>query len=146
MNRLIRLLRVLTPAHQTHQTHAVQTNEIAFNARSTHAPRSRGPVGIILLVALVASGLTGHYQHSVIESAKVDLNPAASASAPDDATKTRVMEAYGKLPMSFEANEGQTDKRVKFLHAETATHSFLLHLTRCCRLVEEGRSAASHPG
>ena len=27
----------------------------------------------------------------------------------------RVIESYGKLPLSFEANEGQTDKRAKFL-------------------------------
>jgi hypothetical protein len=29
--------------------------------------------------------------------------------------RTRVIDAYGKLPLSFEANQGQTDKQVKFL-------------------------------
>ena len=32
-----------------------------------------------------------------------------------EAAQSRLAEAYGKLPLSFEANQGQTDKRVKFL-------------------------------
>jgi len=37
--------------------------------------------------------------------------------APTDmqATLVRLAEGYGKLPLSFEANEGQTDRQVKFL-------------------------------
>ncbi len=38
-----------------------------------------------------------------------------AASEPDPHVKARVAEAYGKLPLSFEANQGQTDPRVKFL-------------------------------
>src|SRR5712691_7892148 len=30
-------------------------------------------------------------------------------------TKPQVLESYGKLPLSFEANHGQTDRQVKFL-------------------------------
>src|SRR5947208_13376018 len=33
----------------------------------------------------------------------------------DAASQARLAEAYGKLPLSFEANQGQTDRRVKFL-------------------------------
>ena len=36
-------------------------------------------------------------------------------AAPGTATQARVAVAYGKLPLSFEANEGQVDKAVKFL-------------------------------
>lgn len=36
-------------------------------------------------------------------------------SARYEATRARITEAIGKLPLSFEANKGQTDKRVKFL-------------------------------
>jgi hypothetical protein len=36
--------------------------------------------------------------------------------AAESETETpRVVEQYGKLPLSFEANQGQTDKVVKFL-------------------------------
>ena len=34
---------------------------------------------------------------------------------PDTTTKTRLVENYGKLPLSFEANRGQTDKKVQFI-------------------------------
>src|SRR2546427_11784956 len=37
--------------------------------------------------------------------------PAGSA----EATQARLAESYGKIPLSFEANQGQTDPRVKFL-------------------------------
>src|SRR5688572_27361891 len=36
-------------------------------------------------------------------------------SKPDDAVRARVSGTYGKLPLSFEANRGQTDPQVKFL-------------------------------
>ena len=34
---------------------------------------------------------------------------------PDGAAKIRVVEGYGKLPLHFEANQGQVDERVRFL-------------------------------
>jgi hypothetical protein len=36
-------------------------------------------------------------------------------SKPGPAARSRIVESYGKLPLSFEANDGQTDARVKFL-------------------------------
>src|SRR5438552_2046982 len=38
-----------------------------------------------------------------------------TTSKPDDAVRVRGNEAYGKLPLYFEANRGQTDAQVKFL-------------------------------
>src|SRR5207247_7110758 len=40
-----------------------------------------------------------------------DITPTAAQVA----TKARVSESYGRLPLSFEANQGQVDPRVKFL-------------------------------
>jgi hypothetical protein len=37
------------------------------------------------------------------------------APEPDRAGKGRIVENYGKLPLSFEKNQGQTDEKVKFL-------------------------------
>src|SRR2546430_17532629 len=37
--------------------------------------------------------------------------PAGSA----EATQARLAESYGKIPLSFEANQDQTDPRVKFI-------------------------------
>ena len=41
------------------------------------------------------------------------------------ANKPQVVEAYGKLPLSFEANEGQTDSRVDFLSRGSGYSLFL---------------------
>jgi len=38
-----------------------------------------------------------------------------ASTEPNAATKAKVQEAYGKLPLSFEANQGQSDDQVKFL-------------------------------
>ncbi|MDQ3012188.1 MAG: hypothetical protein M3X11_15945 [Acidobacteriota bacterium] len=45
---------------------------------------------------------------------KTSEKPATN-STPNTVTRARVEENYGKLPLSFEANKGQTDARVKFL-------------------------------
>jgi hypothetical protein len=59
----------------------------------------------ISLVALTASGCT-----------LAQGTPASkSASQPDSAARARAVDTYGKLPLSFEANQGQTDSRVKFM-------------------------------
>ena len=46
-------------------------------------------------------------------------------TAEQGATELRVAEAYGKLPLSFEANRGQTDRRVKFLSRGSGYNLFL---------------------
>jgi hypothetical protein len=45
--------------------------------------------------------------------APTSTNPATAG--PDPATRAHLVESYGKLPFSFEANQGQTDPEVKFL-------------------------------
>jgi hypothetical protein len=42
-------------------------------------------------------------------------SPASTTSESPVPAKAAVQAAYGKLPLSFEANQGQTDSRVKFL-------------------------------
>src|SRR5262249_25027880 len=44
-------------------------------------------------------------------------NPESRAPSPGygPAAQPRLVEAYGKLPLSFEINKGQTDSQVKFL-------------------------------
>src|SRR6266536_1303579 len=49
--------------------------------------------------------------------------PAAAASA----AQPRLAERYGRLPLSFEINWGQTDKRVKFLSRGKGYSLFLTH-------------------
>src|SRR5438874_2197090 len=49
---------------------------------------------------------------------------AVADNAPPVA-KANVQEAYGKLPLYFEANQGQTDSRVKFLNRGRGRSLFL---------------------
>jgi len=44
---------------------------------------------------------------------------------PDKATMARLMESYGRLPLSFEANHGQADEKVKFLSRGSGYNLFL---------------------
>src|SRR5580700_3612490 len=43
----------------------------------------------------------------------------------DRSTHARAIETYGKLPLSFEANQGQTDPRVKFMARGSGYTMFL---------------------
>ena len=51
----------------------------------------------------------------------------ASNSAPvlDTAIRARASESYGRLPLTFEANQGQTDPQVKFLSRGAGYNLFL---------------------
>jgi hypothetical protein len=66
------------------------------------------------------------------QSNPVPLNQTARVVAPISASQTdpkaqaRILDSYGKLPLSFEANHGQTDGRVKFL---SRTSGYTLFLT-----------------
>ena len=45
--------------------------------------------------------------------------------AADEPSRQRAAEAYGKLPLSFEVNEGQTDAQVKFISRAAGYNLFL---------------------
>ena len=49
----------------------------------------------------------------------------ANASEPDPKAQAKVLETYGKLPLTFEPNQGQTDAQVKFLSRTSAYTLFL---------------------
>lgn len=49
----------------------------------------------------------------------------AGRAQPDLKTRRTVAESYGKLPLSFEANQGQTDSEVKFLTHDSGYTLFL---------------------
>src|SRR5229473_2852563 len=53
------------------------------------------------------------------------VSPIHSSQA-DQKAQAKILDSYGKLPLSFEANHGQTDGRVKFL---SRTGGYTLFLT-----------------
>jgi Beta-propeller repeat len=69
---------------------------------------------------LSQSNLVPLINPSAIDASKV------SATQADPKPQARILENYGKLPLTFEANQGQTDKQVKFL---SRTSGYTLFLT-----------------
>jgi hypothetical protein len=53
-------------------------------------------------------------------------NPVSLLNQADPKAQAKILDSYGKLPLSFEANHGQTDSRVKFL---SRTGGYTLFLT-----------------
>ena len=70
----------------------------------------------LVLFAMVVAAATFVDRPSARASAQMAAEAAAGSTiGPHRATQARTVENYGKLPLSFEANEGQTNPRVKFL-------------------------------
>src|SRR5437879_378348 len=89
----------------------------------------------VLIVSLLTIAAIGMLQALPCFAANADDFTSAEpsqapgpASKPDDAVRVRVIEAFGKLPLSFEANRGQTDSRVRFL-SRNLQHTLLLAQT-----------------
>ncbi len=74
--------------------------------------------------------------------AGVSKPPRPGPSAPDEAARARVNAAYGKLPISFEANRGQTDSRVDFL-SRGSNYSLFLTSTEAVAVLRNGTSGDS---
>ena len=63
---------------------------------------------------------------------------ATTTRTVDPAQKARVSNAYGKLPISFEANLGQADARVRFSARGEGYRVFLTETKRCSLFVRLG--------
>ena len=81
--------------------------------------RSIGPGMALLVLGLLAIGLV-----ELGSGPGLADKPSPAAKTPA-ATKPQVVENYGKLPLSFEANQGQTDSRVDFLSRGSGYTLFL---------------------
>ena len=86
----------------------------------------------VLIVSLLTIAAIGMLQALPCFAANADdFTSAEPSQAPgpapksDDAVRVRVIGALGKLPLSFEANRGQTDSQVRFL-SRGPQHTLLL--------------------
>ena len=77
-------------------------------------------VSSLLLVAVVSDG-SNAYRPATVSAIHGTLGRTASTSP----EKSRIAEAYGKLPLRFEANRGETDRGVKFI-ARGSRYTLLL--------------------
>jgi hypothetical protein len=62
-------------------------------------------------VCLVAFSAVAIYHHG----RRIVSNDSVAKIGADGAARLRALDAYGKIPLAFEENSGQTDARVKFL-------------------------------
>jgi hypothetical protein len=60
-------------------------------------------------------------------------------SQPDPENQAKIQESYGKLPLSFEANQGQADSRVKFL-TRTGAYSMFLTGDEAVLVLRQGKA------
>src|SRR5262249_53917581 len=90
---------------------------------NSHRPFVRSPLLVCcVLLVLPLAAFAGFASMTRKTGAKFVAPSFAKATkaiapAPDIelASKNRLRESYGKLPLSFETNQGQTDRAVKFL-------------------------------
>jgi uncharacterized repeat protein (TIGR01451 family) len=86
--------------------------------------------GVTLMLVVLLTSLTAPVTASksdraaTLPLAATALSP--TAPAPDTQTQEQVREQYGRLPLSFELNRGQTDEQVKFI---SRANGFTLFLT-----------------
>ncbi len=95
---------------------AAQTIGLAPVAESPPAPRS----GRNARRSRAQGKRSGDHRSPSAAAARVTAKPTRDLPAP-----TRAVEAYGKLPLAFEANQGQTDPRVKFVSRGSGYALFL---------------------
>jgi hypothetical protein len=80
-----------------------------------------------------------------VSRAREAANVAPRDSELNQQTKMRVAEAYGRLPLSFEANQGQTDSRVKFVARGSGYTLFLTNREAVLALSTAQRSKQKNP-
>ena len=68
------------------------------------------------------------------------LPVGTSATVPDAATQAHLSAAYGQLPLSFEANQGQTNSQVNFL-SRGSGYSLFLSPTKAVLSLEQGTTS-----
>ena len=72
----------------------------------------KGPLFAFFLVVLFLGSVA---LPSLVRPAAIPNPSIADTAPPPSAVEAGIRDGYGKLPLSFEANQGQTDREVSFL-------------------------------
>jgi hypothetical protein len=80
---------------------------------------------VCLLLILGSAVLAAQSNMVAIINQPATSNVSSGLSTPDPKTQGEILENYGKLPLSFEANRGETDARVKFVSRGSGYTLFL---------------------
>src|SRR5882672_11014119 len=96
-------------------------------------------ITFLCLLLLAAVSLTGQSRtNPQVAAPPAGISPAAPR------VQSRVLETYGKLPLAFEANQGQTDPQVKFV-SRGAGYNLFLTATEAILSLRKG-SGQEHNG
>src|SRR2546423_188942 len=80
---------------------------------------------VLVVTGLVFAALSIAAQQKIADSLRSNNRNASRKTETVKLSQSQIREAYGKLPLSFEANQGQTDSRVKFLSRGSSYTLFL---------------------
>jgi hypothetical protein len=69
---------------------------------------------------------SAHWRKTPGSARRVAWRRDAGTAQPSPVAQARLVETYGKLPLSFEANSGQTDAQVRFLSRGRGYTLFLI--------------------
>lgn len=85
------------------------------------------PAAVLLLLALFAltESRLGKQETAIRPRQPENQSTTSPSEEVDQATKQKVLADYGKLPMRFEANDGQLDEQVKFVTCGSGYSMFL---------------------
>jgi hypothetical protein len=108
------MFRLLSPSRQPRPLLGLALGlVIGTNLLSAVCPR--GPQTSAAKGALPNTAAPEGYSGAEQNAHRHSLTPKTATPIPDRSTQARAGEAYGKLPLSFEANLGQADSGIKFL-------------------------------
>src|SRR5215213_3359157 len=97
-------------------------------------------LALAAFAALIPASQAPNAGHSYYSAASTD---SQSGAAPQHMSEREALDAYGKLPLSFVPNEGQTDKAVRY-YAQGAGYGFFFTEGGAMLSFAEGKGRGGH--
>jgi hypothetical protein len=137
-----RIAKLITPAALVLTFCSVRLQTAPAYSKDSNHNRSRRNPTHVCLETPSRSALT-HFIDKTCSSTPAGQPRQVSRLTPSrEGMRTRIQEAYGKLPLSFEPNQGQTEARVKFVARGSG---YSLFLTPQEAILALNRSRAPRP-
>lgn len=98
-----------------------------------------------LATALWSAGVTSQAALARLKDASPHSGAPIHSSSTEESARLRANEAYGKLPLGFEVNQGQTNNQVKFL-SRGAGYTLYLTATEAVLSLQQSRGQQAASG
>ena len=110
----------------------------------TYFPRINRVLFVVSIVCLITTLAATVFVAARGGKGESPADRSATSTPVDAAVKARIAERFGSLPLSFEANEGQVDRAVKFL-SRGAGYDLFLTGDEAVLLLRKPRAAEKDP-